>query len=475
MNNTFLASVNRMFDRAANTLHLPPGLAAQIKLCNSVYQARFEVFIRGEYHVFTGWRATHSNHRLPAKGGIRFASVVDQDEIEALAALMTYKCAVMDVPFGGAKGGLCIDPKAYTEEELQKITRRFAKELSTKGFISPSQNVPAPDVGTGPREMAWIADAFQEAYPHDINAIACVTGKPENHGGIVGRLEATGRGIQYGLRELFQHPEDVKKAGLTGGLEGKRAIIQGFGNVGYHCARFLSEEDGVKVIAVIEREGATTNTKGLDIGALKSHKDGGGTLATFPGGSFTIDGDKVLEAECDILIPAALENQITVHNADRIQAALIAEAANGPITFEADGILAAKGKLIVPDIYLNAGGVTVSYFEWIKNLSHIRFGRMDRRLDEMRAHRIIELVESMTGKTVPPALKHKVNIGAHELDLIRSGLEDTMSSAYRNIRELWLSRDAISDLRTAAYVTALEKIANYYLNTQAHPYSQDIR
>lgn len=461
-----------MFDHAVSTLQLPQGLATHIKLCNSVYQVRFEVLIRGEYRVFTGWRASHSDHRSPAKGGIRFASVVDQDEIEALAALMTYKCAVMDVPFGGAKGGLCIDPRAYSEDELHKITSRFTEVLANVGMISPSLNVLAPDIGTGPREMAWIADTYHGLYPQDINAIACVTGKPENHGGIAGRVEATGRGIQYGLREFFRHADDVRSAGMSGDLEGKRVIIQGLGNVGFNCAKFLSEEDDVKVVAVILSHGAVINSQGLNITALKEHRLEHGALKSFPGGEFVEDGQKLLEADCDILIPAALENQITRKNAERIRAPLIAEAANGPVTFEADGILRSRGKFVIPDIYLNAGGVIVSYFEWIKNLSHIRFGRMERRLDELRGQSIVELVETVTGKDVPEELKNNFKVAANEVDLIRSGLDVTMCTAYQQLRELRLTKDSIQDLRTAAYVTAIEKIANYYLNVSRSGYQK---
>jgi glutamate dehydrogenase (NAD(P)+) len=424
---------------------------------------RFEVEVGGEYQVFTGWRATHSDHRLPAKGGIRFATAVNQDEVEALAALMTYKCAVIDVPFGGAKGGLCIDPSLYSLDDLHRITRRFTEELASIGLISPSLNVPAPDVGTGQREMAWIADAYRSLNPSDINAIACVTGKPPNQGGIAGRVEATGRGVQYGLREFFRHPEDVAMAGLSGGLAGKRVIVQGLGNVGYHTALFLSPEDDAKIIAVIERDGGIVDENGINIETLREYIQAHGGVKGYPEGRFEKDGAKLLEADCDILIPAAMEAQITRANALRIRARLIAEAANGPVTFEANNILLGAGKVIIPDIYLNAGGVTVSYFEWIKNLSHIRFGRMDRRLDELRSVRIIELVETMTNKKVPPEVASLVNIGANELDLIRSGLDDTMRMAYQHLHQIWHGRERVKDLRTAAFVVAIEKIANYYL------------
>ncbi len=462
-NGSFLQNVNLMFDRAAATLSLPPGLAEQIKLNNAVYQVRFPVKFRDGYRVFTGWRATHSEHRLPAKGGIRYAPIVDQDEVEALAALMTFKCALVDVPFGGSKGGLCIDPRQYDEEDLERITRRFAAELIAKGFLSPALNVPAPDMGTSGREMAWIADTYKDLRPDDIDAIACVTGKPATQGGVAGRVEATGRGVQYALREFFRHPQDVKAAGLDGSLEGKRVIIQGLGNVGYHAAKFLSEEDGALIVGIIERDGAIMSDQGLPVEQVAAHLREHRGVKGFPGATYVDDGHRVLEAECDILIPAALERQITAENANRIHAPLIAEAANGPITTAADEILRAAGKVMIPDVYLNAGGVVVSYFEWIKNISHIRFGRLDRRYDEARSQQAIEILEQMLGKPVPGTLQDKFIRGGEEIDLIRSGLDDTMRLAYQQIREALNTRKEIPDLRTAAFAVAIAKVARTYM------------
>ncbi|MSU42389.1 MAG: Glu/Leu/Phe/Val dehydrogenase [Pedosphaera sp.] len=461
---SFRESVDQMFNRAAGTLKLPPGLAEKIKVCNAVCQVKFGVELRGGYQVITGWRAVHSEHRLPVKGGIRYASFAAQDEVEALAALMSYKCAIVDVPFGGAKGALCIRPKDYTEAELEHITRRFTQELAKRNFLSPSLNVPAPDMGTGEREMAWMADEYKRLFPNDINGDACVTGKPVQAGGVRGRTEATGRGVQYGLREFFRHPEDVRAAGLTDGLAGKRMIVQGLGNVGYHAAKFLSEEDGVRVIAVIERDGAICSEAGLCIESVNEHKLRTGGVKGFPDATFVENGAGVLEAECDILLPAAMEGQITRENAARIRASLIAEAANGPVTFHADEILRGRGKVIIPDIYLNAGGVTVSYFEWIKNLSHIRFGRMDRRYQEARGIALIEAIEEGTGRKVSDTLRQRLVQGADELALVQSGLDDSMREAYTGIREIWRSRDAVQDLRTAAFVLAIEKIAACYRN-----------
>jgi glutamate dehydrogenase (NAD(P)+) len=458
----FLDSVARMIDTAIELMDLPPGLGDQLRVCRSTYKVRFAVKIRGEFRVFEGWRATHSDHRLPSKGGIRYAPTVGESEVEALATLMTFKCALVDVPFGGAKGGLRIDPGEYTRDELEQITRRFTIELARKGYVSPSQNVPAPDMGTGEREMAWIATTYRTLHPEDIDAEACVTGKPPQMGGIRGRVEATGRGVQNGLQEFFRHADDVNHAALEGTLEGKRIVVQGLGNVGYHAAKFLSEEDGAKIVAVIERDGAVLDPGGLCIDEVSAYAREHSGVAGFPGAEFVADGAAVLEHDCDILIPAALESQITVENAPRIHAKLIAEAANGPITAEADRILVEAGKVVIPDLYLNAGGVTVSYFEWIKNLSKIRVGRMERRMVEMRTDAMLEIFNSLSDREVPAKLALRLRKEADELNLVRSGLDDTMRQAYQAIREMWHSREEIPDLRTAAYIVAIEKVALYY-------------
>ncbi len=465
---SFRESVDLMFNRAAKLMDMSPGLEQKIRVCNSTYTVRFGVRLRGKIETFTGYRSVHSEHMEPVKGGIRYALSVNQDEVEALAALMTYKCALVETPFGGSKGGLCIDPRQWDDHELEQITRRFAYELIKRDLIHPAQNVPAPDMGTGEREMAWIADQYARMNTTDINARACVTGKPPHAGGIQGRVEATGRGVQYALREFFRHKEDVARAGLTGDLDGKRVIVQGLGNVGYHAAKFLSEEDGCKVIAVIERDGALLNPKGLDIEDIRQWMNGhGGLLAGYPGAEHVTDGAAVLEAECDLLIPAALEGVIHLGNAARIKAPLIIEAANGPITFGADEILRQKGCVIVPDMYANAGGVTVSYFEWVKNLSHIRFGRMQRRAEEARSRLIVEELERLSadqhlGWTLSPDFKERFLTGSDELALVRSGLDDTMRTAYQAMREVWHGREGVEDLRVAAYIVSISRVASAY-------------
>ncbi|MBL4763301.1 MAG: Glu/Leu/Phe/Val dehydrogenase [Gammaproteobacteria bacterium] len=453
-----------MVDQAIATMDLDAGIAAAIKAAHSVLQVTFPVTINGKIEIFTGWRAVHSVHRLPSKGGIRFSSNVDQDEVEALAALMTYKCAIVDVPFGGSKGGVCIDPTKYSRDDVQQVTRRFARELATKGFLSPATNVPAPDVGTGQREMAWMADTYKHLFPEDINYSACVTGKPIAHGGIRGRIEATGRGVQYAVQAFFRYPDDVKSAGLTPGLGNKKIIIQGLGNVGYHAAKFLSEEDGAKIIGIIKSDGMIYNENGINIEHFQNHLNNDGNTQNYPEATYNKDGAQGLEMKCDILIPAALESAIHKKNAANIKARIIVEAANGPITFEADQILRQRGVVILPDAYVNAGGVVVSYFEWIRNLSHIRFGRMQRRFDEIRGQNIMTAIETMTDAKAPDWLREEIIRGADELDLVRSGLDDTMRLAYESIREQKLQNDKINDLRTAAFVIAITKISRSYLD-----------
>ncbi|WP_425044007.1 Glu/Leu/Phe/Val family dehydrogenase [Primorskyibacter sp. S87] len=464
---SFRQSVDLMFNRAVALMDLPPGLEEKIRVCNATYTVRFGVRLRGQIQTFTGYRSVHSEHMEPVKGGIRYAPSVNQDEVEALAALMTYKCALVEAPFGGSKGGLCIDPRQYDDYELEMITRRFAYELAKRDLINPSQNVPAPDMGTGEREMAWIADQYARMNTTDINARACVTGKPLNAGGISGRVEATGRGVQYALREFFRDPRDMEQAGLTGTLEGKRVIVQGLGNVGYHAAKFLSEEDGALITGIIERDGALLNPDGIDVEAVHHWIVKHGGITGFPDATHMAEGAEVLEEECDILIPAALEGVINLSNAAKIQAPLIIEAANGPVTAGADEVLRKKGTVIIPDMYANAGGVTVSYFEWVKNLSHIRFGRMQRRQEEARHQLVVDELERLDrylgdAWSMTPKFKDRYLRGADELELVRSGLDDTMRIAYQSMREVWHSRADVEDLRTAAYLVSIDKVSKSY-------------
>ncbi|TNE48354.1 MAG: Glu/Leu/Phe/Val dehydrogenase [Bacteroidetes bacterium] len=460
---SFFKSVEQYVDKAAGFTDIPKGLVEQIRVCNLVLQIRFPIRIGNDYQVIEAYRVQHSHHRLPTKGGIRYAETVDQDEVMALASLMSYKCALVDVPFGGAKGGIRINPHKYTPDQLQSITRRYTTELIKKNFIGPGIDVPAPDYGTGPREMAWILDTYQAFRHGEIDSIGCVTGKPITQNGIRGRNEATGRGVFYGVRECLSHAEDMKRIGLSTGIAGKTIAVQGLGNVGSNAALISQQEGDAIIVGVAEREGSIVNPKGIDVDALLKFRKETGSIIGFPGTKHIGDSSAILEVECDILIPAALENQITIDNADRIKAKVIAEAANGPITAYADPILQKKNILILPDFYINAGGVTVSYFEWLKNLSHHRFGRLENRFQHNTFTGILKKVEEMTGKEVPQRDRDFLTRGGTEIDLVNSGLEDTMITAYQQIRQTFLEHKEIPDMRTAAFVCSLKKIASDYI------------
>ena len=465
---SFFDSVTRSFDKAAQFTKWDPGVLEQIKACNSVYRMKFPVKIGENVEVIEAYRVQHSHHKTPCKGGIRFSMEVNQDEVMALAALMTFKCAIVNVPFGGGKGGIKIDPKKYTPYELEKITRRYTSELIKKNFIGPGTDVPAPDYGTGAREMAWILDTYQAMHPGEVDAAACVTGKPVSQGGVRGRTEATGLGVYYGIREVCNMPDVMSKLGLSTGMQDKTVIVQGLGNVGYHSAKFF-REGGAKVIAIAEWEGAIFNADGLNEEEVFQHRKANGTILNFPGATNLKVTSDALEMECDILIPAALENVINGTNASRVKAKIIGEAANGPLTPEADDILSAKGVLVVPDMYLNAGGVTVSYFEWLKNLSHVRYGRMEKRFTENLNKHILSEMEKMTGKQVDSAERQFIEHGADEVDLVHSGLEETMIQATREIMEIWQSNPDIPDMRTAAYISAINKVATSYAELGIFP------
>ncbi|MBP6334587.1 MAG: Glu/Leu/Phe/Val dehydrogenase [Bacteroidia bacterium] len=457
----FYDGVMATFDAAAAFTDFEPGLLNQIKICNSIYKFYFPIEVEGRLEVIEGIRVQHSHHKTPTKGGIRYSEFVNEDEVKALATLMTFKCAVVDVPFGGAKGGIKISPRKYTDKQLERITRRYTTELIKKSMIGAAIDVPAPDYGSGSREMAWIADTYATFKYDDLNALGCVTGKPLGQGGIQGRTEATGLGIFFGLREALSMEDDMKNLGMTTGLAGKRVIIQGLGNVGYYSAKFCMEGGGL-IVGIAEREGGIYNPKGLDVDAVVSHRKEKGSILNFPGATNVANSLEVLEMDCDILIPAALENQITQENAPRIKAKIIAEGANGPVTKNGEAILLKKGIMIIPDLYLNAGGVTVSYFEWLKNLSHVRFGRMEKRFHEMANTELVTAVESVTGKQLDPKRRKMLVHGPDEIDLVRSGLEETMLFAYNEIREIKLRDPKILDLRTAAFVSGIRKLGVSY-------------
>ena len=461
--------VNRYFDRAASLTGHPTGLLEQIRACNSVHTFQFPIRDSdGRIEVVRAWRAEHSHHKLPTKGGIRYSAAVDESEVKALAALMTYKCAVVDVPFGGAKGAVQVDPHSCSAEHLERITRRYVHELVKKNLIGPGTDVPAPDAGTGEREMAWVVDTYMALNPGQLDAMACVTGKPVTQGGIRGRKEATGRGLVYALAEACAQAEDMEARGLSVGLDGKRVVVQGIGNVGYHAAKFCRER-GAHVVAFAVPEGAILDPRGLDEDAVVEHRKRTGSVLGFPGATSIPRSADALELDCDVLIPAALENQLTGDNAPRIKARIVLEGANGPTTPEADDIFRAKGILVIPDIYANAGGVVVSYFEWLKNLSHVRFGRLERRHQAASDLRLLAAIERATGSAFTDAERAAFVQAPDELGIVNSGLEETMVTAYQEIRETLQRQPAAQDLRTAAFLNAINKVARSYLELGVFP------
>ncbi|MBS7563378.1 Glu/Leu/Phe/Val dehydrogenase [Mucilaginibacter sp. Bleaf8] len=464
----FFADVCKNFDHAAQFTKHDAGLLDQIKSCNSVYRFRFPIRKGNGFEVIDAWRVEHSHHQSPTKGGIRYSEMVNEDEVMALAALMTYKCAIVNVPFGGAKGGIKITPKNYTVQELENITRRYTVELTKKNFLGPSIDVPAPDYGSGEREMSWIADTYATMNPGQGDALGCVTGKPIALHGIAGRREATGRGVAIAARECVNIGEDMQRLGLMPGLAGKRVIVQGLGNVGYYSAKFLAEF-GAVIVGLCEYEGAIYNAEGLDVEAVFQHRKSTGSILNFPGAQNFERSSEGLEQPCDILVPAALENQITVENVRNLQAKIIVEGANGPTTPEAEAIFYEMGGIIVPDMYANAGGVTVSYFEWLKNLSHVSFGRMNRRFEENSNLNLVNMVEGITGVALTPQQRSTIIKGASELELVNSGLEDTMIRSYHEIRQTYVNTPGIDTLRTAAFVGAINKIAVSYQNLGVWP------
>jgi len=465
----FFDDVCQYVDEAAQFTNHDIGLLNQIKACNSIYHFKFPIRKGNSFEIIDAWRIEHSHHMSPTKGGIRYSDIVNEDEVMALAALMTYKCAIVNVPFGGAKGGIKINPKNYTVAELETITRRYTVELIKKNFIGPGIDVPAPDYGSGEREMSWIADTYQTMNIGKRDALACVTGKPIALHGIAGRKEATGKGVAFAIRECVSVSEDMTKIGFSTGIIGKKIIVQGLGNVGYHSAKFLIEF-GATIVGICEFDGAIFNYNGLDVeDVVKHRKETGSILGYSKAQKEFKDSSEGLEQECDILVPAALENQITEANVARIKAKIIAEGANGPTTPGAATAFVKNGGIIIPDMYANAGGVTVSYFEWLKNLSHVAFGRMDRRYDETSNTNILNVLETSTGVKLSAEQRAIVGKGATELELVNSGLEDTMVRSYHEIRETKNSNPLITSLRTAAFIGAIDKIAISYQNLGIWP------
>lgn len=467
-NYSFFDDVNSFVDKAAKHTGHPSGLIEQIKACNSIYKFYFPIELEdGTYQVLEAYRVQHSHHKTPVKGGIRYAETVNEDEVKALAALMSYKCALVNVPFGGAKGGVKINARQYNTDMLERITRRYTTELIHKNFIGPALDVPAPDYGTSAREMAWIADTYSAFRPNEVNSNGCVTGKPLSQSGVRGRTEATGTGVMFGLREAVSYKDDMDALGLSTGLDGKKVIVQGFGNVGYYSAKALQDE-GALIIGIAEFEGGILDENGLDVEEVFRHRKDTQSILNYKEAKNIQDSSQLLEHQCDILIPAALENQITAENAPRVKAKIIGEAANGPVTPEAEAILLQKGAMVIPDMYMNAGGVTVSYFEWLKNLSRVSFGKMDKRYEELNNLRLVKAIEKSTGTTLPDEMRKGIVKGASERDLVLSGLEETMVAAYHEVRST-MKRKNLSSMRTAAFTVSVNRIAISYMDLGIFP------
>lgn len=420
----------------------------------------------GRVEMITGYRCQHSHHRLPCKGGIRYTPDVTMDEVKGLAMLNTFKYALVDVPFGGAKGGVAINRNHYSMTEIEQITRRFTIELAKKGFIGPTFDVPAPDIGTGEKEMSWMMNTFRSTIGHgEMNPAASVTGKPMSQGGIHGRESAPGRGIYHGLENFLNSEHYMQLIGMQPGLHHKSFIVQGFGDVGFHMARYLVRH-GAKCIGIIEKDASIINKNGINPQEVENHLLSTGSIKDFSGAANT--KQDLLVAPCDILVLAASERQVTAKNARDIKAKVIAEGANGPTTPAADKILQNRRRLVIPDLFLNAGGVVVSYFEWLKNLNNVSYGRLTWKYEEESYHHLLDSVQQsmqmhFPGQTIPvfpTSQLLKLMKEPSEKDIVHSGIAFAMQRSAKKIMQTAEEYDLGLDLRAAAYVVGLEKVFN---------------
>ena len=411
--NLFQTAKNQ-FNIAADYLNLEPGLRKVMLTCKRELTVNFPILLdNGTVDVLTGYRIHHNVARGPAKGGIRYHPGVTPDELRALAMLMTWKCATVDIPYGGAKGGVVVDPKKLSQHELENLTRRYTTEISL--LIGPDTDIPAPDINTDAQTMAWMMDTYSMQKGYSVTAV--VTGKPVNIGGAEGRSEATARGVQYIIREACRE-KDLK-------LDGAKVVVQGFGNAGATVARLLAA-DGAVIVAVSDTKGGIYNPQGLDIKKVTAWKQEHHTLAGF-GGADRVTNRELLELDCDILIPAAFENQLNGDNANRVKAKIVAEAANGPTDLAADQVFQDRGIFVLPDILANAGGVTVSYFEWVQDLQSFFWNEAETN----------------------------------------SRLNTIMSKAFAEV--LKISKERKADMRTAAYILAVGRVAEASLTRGIYP------
>ena len=462
---SFLKMVEMFFNKASESCKVKPDLLELIKKPNTSVKINIPL-IRddGTYTTVEGFRCHHKQHRLPVKGGTRIADSVEQSEVEALALLMSLKLAVVEVPYGGAKGGIKMNQKNFSKKEIERVLRRYIVELAKYNIIGPGIDVPGPDVGTGEWHMDIMKDTYHTLYGmKDFNSTGIVTGKSIENGGIRGRPESTGLGVFYSIRNVLMNDELEelrKKHHIAKGIKGKKVIVQGFGAVGYNACKFL-EQEGAIIVGVQEFDGCVYNEGGINVEELKAYLTKNGGVRGF---SSFIGKESIIGKECDILIPAAMEKSINKNNVSEIKAKLIAEGGNGTTSFEADKLLQKKGVLIIPDILCNAGGVTCSYFEWLKNIEHKQPGRLTNNWEKKSKEIFLVAIENEMQKVGLNVNFDKIDKtamrGGADIELVYTGLDFIMTKSLNNLVKI--SKERNVNLRIAAYVDAIERIAASY-------------